>query len=56
MYNESYLDELLRKYEGTFFKNKEDLLRLVSGGFINEDEINKRPLSKLIKDIMEEIY
>ena len=56
MYNESYLDELLRKYEGTFFKNKEDLLRLISGGFISEDEINKRPLSKLIKDIMEEIY
>jgi len=56
MYDESYLDELLRKYEGTFFKNKEDLLRLVSGGYISEDEINKRPLSKLIKDIMEEIY
>jgi len=55
MYNESYLDELFRKYEGTFFKNKEDLLRLVSGGYISEEEINKRPLSKLIKDISEEL-
>ena len=55
MYNESYLDELFRKYEGTFFKNREDLLRLVSGGYISEEEINKRPLSKLIKDISEEL-
>jgi len=55
MYNESYLDELFRKYEGTFFKNKEDLSRLVSGGYISEDEINKRPLSKLIKDITKDL-
>ena len=55
MYNESYLDELFKKYEGTFFKNREDLLRLVSGGYISEEEINKRPLSKLIKDISEEL-
>ena len=44
------LDELLTKYEGTLFKNREDLQRLISGGYIN-DEIGKRPLSKLIKDI-----
>jgi len=55
MYNDSYLDELLKKYEGTLFKNKEDLLRLISGRYISEDEINKRPLSKLIKDISEYI-
>jgi 5-methylcytosine-specific restriction endonuclease McrA len=55
MYNESYLDELTKKYEGTLFKNKEDLMRLVSGGYISEDEINKRPLSKLIKDISEDL-
>lgn len=51
MYDESYLDELIKKYEGTLFKNKEDLLRLISGGYISEEEINKRPLSKFIKDI-----
>jgi uncharacterized protein (TIGR02646 family) len=55
MYDESYLDELMKKYEGTLFKNREDLLRLVSGGYISEDEINKRPLSKFIKDISEEL-
>ncbi|PTB83795.1 hypothetical protein C9926_01075 [Sulfurovum lithotrophicum] len=55
MYNESYLNELLTQYEGTLFKNKEDLLRMVRGGYVSEEEIGKRPLSKLIKDISQEL-
>lgn len=55
IYNESYIDELYQKYEGTLFKNREDLLRLISGGYIEDKDINKRPLSKLIKDISEEL-
>jgi len=55
IYNESYLDELLTQYEGTLFKNKEDLQRLISGGYVSDEEIGKRPLSKLIKDISEEL-
>ncbi len=55
IYNESYLDELLTQYEGILFKNKEDLQRLISGGYVSDKEIGKRPLSKLIKDISEEI-
>jgi len=55
MYNDSYIDELLKKYEGTLFKNREDLQRLVSGGYISDEEIGKRPLSKLIKDISTEL-
>lgn len=55
IYNESYLEELLTQYEGTLFKNKEDLQRLISGGYISDDEIGKRPLSKLIKDISQEL-
>ncbi len=55
IYNESYLDELLTKYEGTLFKNREDLQRLISGGYVSDDEIGKRPLSKLIKDISQEL-
>ena len=55
IYNESYLDELLTQYEGTLFKNKEDLQRLISGGYVSDDEIGKRPLSKLIKDISQEL-
>ena len=55
IYNESYIDELYQKYEGTLFKNREDLLRLISGSYIEDKDINKRPLSKLIKDISEEL-
>ncbi|MCW8894592.1 MAG: virulence RhuM family protein [Sulfurimonas sp.] len=55
IYNDSYLDELMQKYEGTLFKNREDLLRLVTCGYVNDNDINKRPLSKLIKDISEEL-
>ena len=54
IYNESYLDELITQYEGTLFKNREDLLRMVSGGYVSEEEIGKRPLSKHIKDISQE--
>lgn len=55
IYNESYLDELIQNYEGVLFKNREDLLRLITCGYITDDEIHKRPLSKLIKDISEEL-
>ncbi len=55
IYNESYLDELMAQYEGTLFKNKEDLQRLITCGYVSEEEIGKRPLSKLIKDISKEL-
>lgn len=55
IYNESYLDEIMQKYEGTLFKNREDLLRLVTCGYISDEDLHKRPLSKLIKDISEEL-
>ena len=55
IYNESYIDELYQKYEGTLFKNREDVLRHITGGYIEDKDINKRPLSKLIKDISEEL-
>ena len=55
IYNDSYLDELMTQYEGTLFKNKEDLLRLVTCGYVNDEDINKRPLSKLIKDISQQL-
>lgn len=55
IYNESYIDELFNRYEGTLFKNREDLMRLVTCGYITDEDIGKRPLSKLIKDISEEL-
>ena len=55
IYPESYLDELLHQYEGTLFKNLEYMLRMTLGGYVSEEEIEKRPLSKLIKDITKEL-
>lgn len=55
IYPDSYIDDLFHQYEGTLFKNREDLLRLITSGYIEAKDINKRPLSKLIKDISEEL-
>ena len=54
IYNDSYIDELANNYSG-LFKNREDLLRLITYGYVSDEDLNKRPLSKLIKDISEEL-
>jgi len=54
IYPDSYIDELAHNYSG-LFTNREDLLRLITCGYVNDEDINKRPLSKLIKDISEEL-
>lgn len=43
------------RYSGTLFSSKEELMRLITCGYISDDDINKRPLSKLIKDISEDL-
>jgi len=55
VYSDSYIKELMKNYEGTLFKNEEDLMRFITCSYINDEDINKRPLSKLIKDISEEL-
>ncbi len=55
IYNESYIDELMTQYDGSLFKNREDLLRLITRGYVSDDDVHKRPLSELIKDISEEL-
>ena len=55
IYSDDYLESLLDEYEGKLFNNKEHLLRLITGGYIEDKDINKRPLSKLIKDISKEL-
>lgn len=37
------------------FNSRDELVRLVTGGHITDDEINQRPLNKLIKDISEQL-
>lgn len=51
IYNESYLDELYKKYEGHLFKKRTDLIDLISSNYITEAKHLKRPLSKLNSDI-----
>lgn len=55
IYSDSYINDLTNQYEGTLFKNKEDLLRLITCGYVDDKDLDKRPLSKLIKDISEEL-
>ncbi|WP_457744023.1 hypothetical protein [Sulfurimonas sp.] len=55
IYPDSYIDELLNQYEGIFFNNREDVLRLITCGYVDDKDLHKRPLSKLIKDISEEL-
>ncbi len=55
MYNKSYIEELMKTYEGTLFKNEEDLLRLILGSCIANEDLDKRPLSKITKDILEQL-
>ena len=55
IYSDDYLESLLDEYEGKLFNNKEHLLRLITNGYIEDKDINKRPISKLIKDISEEL-
>ena len=49
IYSDSYIEDLLNQYEGTLFKNCEDLLRLITCGYVSDEDLHKRPLSKLSK-------
>jgi len=53
IYPDSYIDELYQNY--SFFNNREDVLQLITGGYVEDKDLGKRPLSKLIKDISEEL-
>ena len=55
IYPDSYIDELMKNYSGTIFSSRDELMRLITCGYVNNEDINKRPLSKLIKDISEEL-
>ena len=55
IYPDSYIDDLLQEYEGSLFNNREDIFRLITCGYVEDKDLHKRPLSKLIKDISEEL-
>ncbi len=55
MYPQSRIEELYEQFGGRLFSSKDELLGLVHCNFIDKKDINKRPLSKLTKDILEQV-
>ena len=55
LYSDNYLETLFKQYEGTLFKNMKHLKGLIYGNYITDEEIHKRPLAKLTKDILEDL-
>ncbi|WP_378957061.1 hypothetical protein [Pelosinus sp. sgz500959] len=55
VYNETRVEELWREYGGTLFKSKEDVLGMILTNYVLEEDLSKRVLSKLSKDISEEL-
>ncbi len=53
IYNESNIEELLEFTD--LFASREEILRIIFGNYITDDDLNKRPLAKLTKDICEEL-
>lgn len=49
-YPQSYIEEL-----SSFGYNKEEIYRFIFSNYLNEENLSKRPLSKLTKDIVEEL-
>jgi hypothetical protein len=41
--------------KGALHYSYHNLQRLISGGYVSDEEIGKRPLSKLVRDVSEEL-
>lgn len=54
VYTNSQIIELYDSFP-KLFKNKEELIRIAFGNYIELDDLNKRPLSKLTRDILKEL-
>lgn len=54
LYSSEYIDQLFAVFGGKLFKTREQLLTLLLSNFIEEDQLHKRPFSKLTKDLWEQ--
>lgn len=54
IYNESRIDELFTQYP-ELFKSREEVVQMVVSNYITVEDLGKRPLAKLTKDICEEL-
>lgn len=54
VYNDSRIDELLEEYKG-IFNSREEIVQMITGNYIKDEELGKRPLSKLTRDIARDV-
>jgi len=55
IYNKSKCRELYMNYQ-TLFTDESEMLRIIFGNYCEQDELLKRPLSKITKDLLEEFH
>lgn len=55
IYNDSRIDELWEQYGNIIFNSKEEIIQMITGNYINEEDLGKRPLSKLTRDIARDV-
>ncbi|WP_134703795.1 hypothetical protein [Ammoniphilus sp. YIM 78166] len=55
IYNEDRINELYDLYQGTLFSSKEEIKQMIATNYLEENDLDKRALSKLTKDISEEL-
>ncbi|WP_180361815.1 hypothetical protein [Paenibacillus sp. BGI2013] len=54
-YSDSQIDELFRQYSGILFASREDVIQMITSNYVVPEELDKRVLAKLTRDICEEL-
>lgn len=54
VYNDSRIDELWEQYKG-IFGSREEIIQMITGNYIQDEDLGKRPLSKLTRDIAHDV-
>ena len=55
VYNDDYYENIYEQHKGTLFNSVDDVKRMVLSNYIKEDELGKRTLAKLARDISLEL-
>lgn len=51
IYTDEYLNDMLKEHEG-LFKSKDEMIRMLFGNYYKSEDLQKRPLAKLTRDII----
>ncbi|CAH1200501.1 hypothetical protein PAECIP111893_01400 [Paenibacillus plantiphilus] len=55
IYSDTQIDELFKKYGGKLFSSREDVIATIISNYATDQNLDKRVLSKLAKDISDEL-